>query len=482
MMRRLTALALALVLFLSLCCQIAVACDEGQTNTYVTQILFGDNAQSRTSDEKVKMLMSALYLCSEQSDGLGQDKLEYLKSKRVSGVPSLSNLNIKGDFLLECSHNTWEHVLESQKKAQRRRRKLLQNTVNKVFDFGTFNNWFGAGEGKCNSFAALLYYSHILSDYLADDPTETETNVNGKLTAAYAGQPYVTINGNRPSFSAAEKRKTESFVQFSPMDSQGRAGYAYGCIGPDTIEAVGPRQNMVGITPSGWNYNKYEGIVNSQPAYVYNRCHLLAHSLGGVDKEINLVTGTRYMNETGMLPFENSVSDYIRTTRNHVLYRATPIFKRDNKLVSGVQLEAYSVEDQGKGICFNVYCYNVQPGVDLNYVNGENTASDTLTGMEDILPFAVQNASDSNPDLIYEMNKHLEILFSDQKNSSKYISMKNEIVSLATEARALGTNASKNQAQYFIELKQLQYRYFEVLKSYVPLLLMEEEFFQSAFR
>lgn len=480
MMKRLSAFILAIVLLIS-SSSTALACDENQTNTYVTQILFGDSALSKASDENVKMLMSALYLCSEQSDNLGQDKIDYLKRKKVSGIPVLTKLNIKGDYLLECSHNSWEHEFDASQKNQANRKKVLQSTVNKVFDFGTFNNWFGSKTGKCNSFSAMLYYSHILADYLADDPSETETNVNGKITAAYLGEPYTTVNGNKPSFSQTQKKNLESFVQFSPLDGQGRAGAAYACIGPDTIAAVGPRQNMVGITPSGWNFNKYEGIVNSQPAYVYNRCHLLAHSLGGEDKEFNLVTGTRYMNETGMLPFETQVADYIKQTGNHVLYRATPIYKGDNKLVSGVQIEAYSVEDSGSGISFNVFCYNVQPGVDLNYTNGNNEVADITTGAEGVLPFAVYNANDNNPDLIFEMNKHLAILFEDQKNSGTYTSVMDEINSIASEARAVG-NRGENSAQCYIALKEYQYKYFDILKSYIPQLLSKESFFTSAFK
>lgn len=479
MKKRLVSFVMIVVLLVSMS-STAFACDEDQTNTYVTQILFGENALSRSSDDKVKMLMAALYLCSEQSDSLGQEKIVYLKTKKVSGIPTLSNLNIKGDYLLECSHNSWEHEFSAALKNQGNRKKVLQRTVNKVFDFGTINNWFGSTRGKCNSFAAVLYYSHILADYLADDPSETETNVNGRITDAYSGEPYTTINGNKPSFTTAQMNGTYSFVKFSDLDSQGRAGVAYGCIGADTIETVGPRQNMVGILPSGWNFNKYEGIVNSRPAYVYNRCHLLAHSLGGVDQEINLVTGTRYMNETGMLPFETLVADYIKKTGNHVFYRATPIYKGDNKLVSGIQIEAYSIEDSGKGISFNVFCYNVQPGVDLNYTNGDNEVADITIGAENILPFAVYNASDSNPDLILEMNKHLAILFEDQKSSTTYTSMMNEITSVANEARAVG-NGGENEAQRYIELKKYQYKYFDILKSYVPQLLSKEDFFNSAF-
>ena len=478
MIKRIVAFILTIVLLLSISSTV-FACDEKQTNTYVTQILFGNNALSKANDQNVKMLMSALYLCSEQSDNQGQDKVDYLKAMKVSGVPSLSDLNINTNNLMECSHNTWEYVFAAFKKNQASRKKVLRNTVNKVFDFGFVNNFVGSKNGKCNSFAALLYYSHILTDYLADNPDETETNINGKMTPAFSGTAYTEINGNRPSFTTNQKNVV-SFTKFSTLDSQGRAGVAYGCIGLDILNAIGPRQNMVGITPSGWSFNKYEGIVNTQPAYVYNRCHLIAHSLGGVDQEINLITGTRYMNETGMMPFEDKVVKYIRNSGNHVLYRATPIYKGDNKLASGVQLEAYSVEDAGKAICFNVFCYNVQPGVNINYANGENELSDLTTVSENILPFAIGNPSDNNPDLIYEMNKHFEILFEDQKSSSTYSSMMNEITSIAADARAVGNN-EKNNAQNYALMKNYEYKYLDVLISYVPKLLEKESFFSSVF-
>ena len=143
-------------------------------------------------------------------------------------------------------------------------------------------------------------------------------------------------------------------------------------------------------------------------------------------------------------------------------------------------MEAYSVEDAGKGISFNIYCYNVQPGVDLNYANGDNELSDITIGAEDILPFAVYNASSNDPDLIFELNKHLAILFEDQKNSATYATMMSEISTIANQARAVG-NRGENTAQCYIALKQFQYKYFEVLKSYLPMLLQKEEFFIATF-
>ena len=482
-MKRVAAILMTILfLFLSSIPSLAnEVCNENQTNIYVPQILFGESAVSHLSDEKIKMLMNALYLCSEQADNVGQEKLDYLKRKKVSNIPSLSSININRNILLECSHNSWEHELPSAKKKQKNRRILLQNTVNKIFDFGTLENIFGSRTGKCNSMAAMLYYLHILCDYLADDPYETEVNVKGEYVPPYDTKASININRNDPSFTTNEKRSKESFVYYSPLDSLGRACVVFANVGLDTVSSVGDRKK-ISFKPPGWNDKTYEGIVNSDPPSVYNICHLLAHQLGGEEKAENLITGTSYLNVSGMKIYEGRVARYIKMTNNHVLYRVTPIYKGDNLLASGVQLEAFSVEDAGKGIRFNVYCYNVQPGIHFDYENGKNDVSDNLTGKDNVLPFVVQNVSESNPDLIYEMNKHLEILFKDQKSSNKYINMTNRIKEIADEARGIETNGTLSQAQCYQKLKKQQYLYFETLKNYVPLLLNEEEYFKSAFK
>lgn len=474
MIKRIWALLLSCLLFFS-SATTAVACDEKQTTTYVLQILFGKSSSRKASNENTQMLLSALYLCSMQADGSGEEKVKYLKQRKVSGVSKLEKLDISGKTLLECSHNTWEHECVRVKRQQKNRKEVLQNTVNKICDFGFINNLVGSKKGKCNSFAALLYYSHILSDYLAAEPSETHVNIKGKEVPSYTGDAVVKLNGNKPSFTSKQKKSSESFIETSPLDSQKRAGVVFANIGTDILDAVGERERMVGIKPSGWNQKKYKGLVTSQPPYLYNRCHLLAHQLGGKEKENNLITGTRYLNEA-MIPYENEVADYVKNTGNHVLYRATPIFKKDNKLASGIQLEAYSVEDSGKGICFNVYCYNVQPGVDINYMNGKNKKADYIFGKKNVLPFI---AKDGSSNIIDEMNKHLAILFEDSQNKNTYQTMMNKITHIANEAR--GVEGKKNSAKYYIDLKKYEYKYLEVLKSYVPRLLKKEEFFQSAF-
>lgn len=199
---------------------------------------------------------------------------------------------------------------------------------------------------------------------------------------AYNGKAYIVINNNNPSFTSAEKKMRNSFEQYSSLDSLKRCGVAFALIGKD-IMPTGERGEIGQVKPSGWKTARYDFVDGK---YLYNRCHLIGWQLTGENaNEKNLITGTRYMNVDGMLPFENMVDDYIEETDNHVLYRVTPVFKGNELVARGVQIEAYSVEDNGDGICFNVYCFNVQPGVKIDYktgfsaVEGEKIASDNNT-------------------------------------------------------------------------------------------------------
>ena len=188
---------------------------------------------------------------------------------------------------------------------------------------------------------------------------------------AFSGNATVVINGNIPTFTDKEKT-TVSFEKYGALDKLGRCTAAIACIGTDIMPEE-ERGSIGSVKPTGWNQNKYPGIVDSQPPYLYNRCHLIGYQLTGENaNEKNLITGTRYMNVEGMLPYENEVANYVLSTGNHVMYRVTPIFEGSNLLCSGVQMEAYSVEDNGKGVSFNIYCYNVQPGVDIDYTDGSN--------------------------------------------------------------------------------------------------------------
>lgn len=206
-------------------------------------------------------------------------------------------------------------------------------------------------------------------------PEEDVGSVSGtfdiKEIPAYNGDPYVEVNDNLPFFTD-EDMTTEAFETYSDLDDLGRCGVAYANLCQELMPTE-DRESISSVKPSGWVNNSYPFV---DSGYLYNRCHLIGFQLAGENaNEENLITGTRYMNVEGMLPFENMVADYIKETDNHVLYRVTPVFEGNNLLASGVLMEAKSVEDNGEGIQFCVYCYNVQDGVDIDYSTGENMAS-----------------------------------------------------------------------------------------------------------
>ena len=176
------------------------------------------------------------------------------------------------------------------------------------------------------------------------------------------------INNNEPNFEDISK-SGESFEVYSELDSLGRCGEAYASIGKDLMPTES-RGSIGSVKPTGWHTVKYDNIDGK---YLYNRCHLIGYQLTGENaNKNNLITCTRYMNTVGMLDFENKVANYIKSTGNHVLYRVTPIFKDENLLASGVLMEAYSLEDNGEGIKFNVFVYNAQPGITIDYKTGES--------------------------------------------------------------------------------------------------------------
>ena len=184
----------------------------------------------------------------------------------------------------------------------------------------------------------------------------------------FTDQPYVVLNNNIPNFSDEELTE-DSFEKYSELDYLGRCGAAYACVGLETMPTEN-RGAIGNIKPSGWKNAKYDFVDGK---YLYNRCHLIGFQLTAEnDNEKNLITGTRYLNVQGMLPFENEVAKYVKETQNHVLYRVTPIFEGENLVANAVQMEAKSVEDNGEGVCFNVYVYNNQPGVVIDYSTGES--------------------------------------------------------------------------------------------------------------
>lgn len=192
---------------------------------------------------------------------------------------------------------------------------------------------------------------------------------------AYLGTPYAEINQNVPYFADSDLYTT-SFELYSNLDSKKRCGVTFACIGKDLMPTE-DRESIGSVKPTGWHTVKYAGVVDGN--YLYNRCHLIGFQLTGENaNETNLITGTRYLNVDGMLPFENMVADYIKETNNHVMYRVTPVFDGNNLLANGVLMEAKSVEDNGDGILFCVFCYNVQPGVILNYSDGSSKLEEVV--------------------------------------------------------------------------------------------------------
>ena len=207
-----------------------------------------------------------------------------------------------------------------------------------------------------------------------DNTSQTQSDskpVSLDSIPAYSGKAYVNINNGNPGFSKTELT-TKSYEYYSPLDKLGRCGVVHASVGRD-IMPTEERGSIGMVKPTGWHTVKYDCVDGK---YLYNRCHLIGFQLTGENaNEENLITGTRYMNVTGMLPFENMVADYVKETGNHVMYRVTPLFKGNNLLAHGVQMEAYSVEDDGDGICFNVFVYNVQPEITIDYATGESSYS-----------------------------------------------------------------------------------------------------------
>lgn len=215
-------------------------------------------------------------------------------------------------------------------------------------------------------FGIASYYGIDIPGYLENVSNKNRisyaTSYDLTTIPEYKNEPYVVLNNNKPEFDEADYT-TEVFEEYSELDYLGRCGTAYANICIETMPKE--EREALDTKPTGWKQAKYNR------EYLYNRCHLIGHQLAAEnDNEKNLITGTRYFNVEGMLPFENMVAEYVRETENHVLYRITPIFEGENLLASGVKMEAYSVEDNGVGVCFNVYVYNVQPEVEIDYTTG----------------------------------------------------------------------------------------------------------------
>ena len=227
--------------------------------------------------------------------------------------------------------------------------------------------------------------------------TMTESRITEQVPTAasalavpeFSGEPYVVIHDNQPDFTEEEKT-TESYEHYSDLDSLGRCGVAEANIRQDLMPTE--KRGAIGqVKPTGWHTVKYDQVDGK---YLYNRCHLIGYQLTGENaNEKNLITGTRYLNVEGMLPFENMVADYIKETGNHVLYRVTPIFTGENLVADGVEMEALSMEDNGEGISFHIFAYNNQPGISINYRTGDSTLSESSGTMTDQQEYVMNTAS-----------------------------------------------------------------------------------------
>lgn len=227
----------------------------------------------------------------------------------------------------------------------------------------------------CTSLIAVLLASLFGCASLSQErPQEDAVTITIDEVPVYSGDPYVVINDNEPSFSS-EELESDSFESYGELDDLGRCTIAFANLSSELMPQ-GERGSIGQVKPSGWQTVRYDSVDGK---YLYNRCHLIGWQLSGENaNERNLITGTRYMNTEGMLPFENMVADYIKETDGHVLYRVTPIFVEDELVARGVQMEAYSIEDAGASICFNVFVYNVQPGIEIDYSDGSSRLSETV--------------------------------------------------------------------------------------------------------
>ena len=221
--------------------------------------------------------------------------------------------------------------------------------------------------------------------------TGTAKAVDPSTLPAFSGTAWTVVNDNQPNFSASELT-TKGYEKYSSLDSLDRCGVALASCGKEIMPGADEKRGSISsVKPSGWVQKSYSGISGG---YLWNRCHLIGWQLSAENaNRQNLITGTRYMNINGMLPFENMVADYIKETGNHVAYRITPIFEGRNLVCSGVQMEAYSVEDDGDGICFNIYCYNVQPGITINYATGDSSGPSNESSSK---PSTEQSPSNDN--------------------------------------------------------------------------------------
>ena len=265
---------------------------------------------------------------------------------------------------------------------------------------------------------------------------------------AYAGEISILVNDNQPNFSD-DIKTTKSFEQYSELDALGRCQVAFANIGQD-IMPTKDREQISRVKPSGWKSAKYTCV---QGRYLYNRCHLIGFQLAGENaNEKNLITGTRYFNVEGMLPYEEMVAEYVKKTNHHVLYRVTPVYEGDNLLATGVEMEAYSVEDNGAGICFHVFVYNYQPGVKIDYATGdsqlaneEEVAADTEQRKEQAKQKKVAQKKETETENEYLINTNTGKFHEPFCASAKQTKPENQKIykGTASELKAQGYEACK---------------------------------------
>ena len=219
---------------------------------------------------------------------------------------------------------------------------------------------------------AILLIAAAVAYFLPKEEKMTSAPTQTSVTPQYTGELYVAVNDNQPNFTDSD-RKAEPYEFYSDLDELGRCGYAMACL-QQKLMPTEDRTAIGHVKPSGWQSVQYDFV---EGKYLFNRSHLIGFQLAGEnDNEKNLITGTRYFNATGMLIFENMVADYLKETGNRVLYRVTPFYEGNDLVAKGVYMEAWSVEDQGEGICFHVFVFNVQPGVIIDYATGESKVDD----------------------------------------------------------------------------------------------------------
>lgn len=260
-------------------------------------------------------------------------------------------------------------------------------------------------------------------DHSAEEKgSDSESYVTVDDVPAYSGEPYVEVNDNQPEFTE-EELTTVSYEDYSELDELGRCQLAEACIGQDLMPTEA-RESISSVKPTGWKNKSYDTV---DGGYVYNRCHLIGFQLTGENaNEENLITGTRYMNVEGMLPFEDEVAAYIKETDNHVMYRVTPFFEGDDLVASGVQMQAESVEDDGVGISFNVYVYNVQPYVVIDYKTGENWEGDEIAEPEGKWADGTEAEPSDTKEQMYILNKNTKKFHKPECSGAKKIKAKNK--------------------------------------------------------